>query len=41
MHYVGTPESSKLLGKSGYRWEDNIKMNLEKVGFELHSVSSE
>jgi hypothetical protein len=28
---VGTPEGKRQLGKSGRRWEDNIKMNLQEV----------
>jgi hypothetical protein len=29
---VGTPEGKRLLGKPRPRWEDNIKMDLQKVG---------
>jgi hypothetical protein len=29
----GKPESMKPLGRSRLRWEDNIKMDLQEVGF--------
>jgi hypothetical protein len=29
---VGKPEGKCSLGRSKRRWEDNIKMNLQKVG---------
>ena len=29
---VGKPEGKRPLGRPRRRWEDNIKMNLEKVG---------
>ena len=29
---VGRPEGKRLLGRSRRRWEDNIKMDLRKVG---------
>jgi hypothetical protein len=29
---VGKPEGKKPLGTPRHRWEDNIKMNLRKVG---------
>jgi len=29
---VGKPEGKRPLGRPGHRWEDNIKMNLQKVG---------
>jgi hypothetical protein len=29
---VGKPEGKKPLGRPRCRWEDNIKMNLQKVG---------
>jgi hypothetical protein len=29
---VGKPEGKRPLGKSRRRWEDNIKMDLQKVG---------
>jgi hypothetical protein len=31
---VGRPEGRRQLGRPRHRWEDNIKMNLEKVGWE-------
>jgi len=31
---VGKPEGKRLLEKPRHRWEDNIKMNLQKVGCE-------
>jgi len=30
---VGKPEGKRPLGKPRRRWEDNIKMDLQKVGF--------
>jgi hypothetical protein len=30
---VGKPEGKRPLGKLIHRWEDNIKMDLRKVGF--------
>jgi len=30
---VGKPEGKRLLGRPRYRWEDNIKMGLQEVGF--------
>jgi hypothetical protein len=29
---VGKPEGKRLLGRPRYRWEDNIKMDLQEVG---------
>jgi len=29
---VGKPEGKRQLGRSGRRWEDNIKMDLQEVG---------
>ena len=29
---VGKPEGMRLLGRPRYRWEDNIQMDLQKVG---------
>ena len=29
---VGKPEGKRPLGRLSYRWEDNIKMDLEEVG---------
>jgi hypothetical protein len=30
---VGKPEGRRPLGRPRLRWEDNIKMNLRKVGW--------
>jgi hypothetical protein len=30
---VGKPERKRLLGRSRRRWEDNIKIGLQEVGF--------
>ena len=30
---VGKPEGKRLLGRSRRRWEDNIKMDLQEVGW--------
>jgi hypothetical protein len=30
---VGKPEGNKSLGKPRRRWEDNIKMDLQEVGY--------
>ena len=32
--FVGKPEGKRPLGKPRRRWEDNIKMDLQKVGCE-------
>ena len=29
---VGNPEGNRLLGRPRFRWEDNIKMDLQAVG---------
>jgi hypothetical protein len=29
---LGKPEGNIILGRSRHRWEDNIKMNLAKIG---------
>jgi hypothetical protein len=31
---VGKPEGKKPLVRPRFRWEDNIKMNLQEVGWE-------
>jgi hypothetical protein len=31
--FVGKLEVKRLLGRHRYRWEDNIKMDLQEVGF--------
>jgi hypothetical protein len=30
---VGKPEGKRQLGKPRHRWEDNIKMNLQEIGW--------
>jgi hypothetical protein len=32
MVLVGKPEEKRLLGRPRHRWEDNTKMDLQKVG---------
>jgi hypothetical protein len=32
---VGNPEGMRPLGRSKHRWEDNIKMNLREIGWEV------
>jgi hypothetical protein len=34
MVLVGTPEVKRPFGRPRHRWEDNIKMDLQKVGYE-------
>ena len=29
---TGTPAGKRLLGRSGRRWEDNIRIDLEEIG---------
>jgi hypothetical protein len=31
---VGTPEGKRPLGRPKFRWEDNIKMDFQKMGCE-------
>ena len=31
---MGRPEGMRPLGRAGCRWEDNIKMDLEDVGWD-------
>jgi len=31
---VGKPEGKRPLGRHRHRWEDNIKMDLQEVGWE-------
>jgi hypothetical protein len=31
---VGKPEGKRIRGRSRRRWEDNIKMDLRKIGWE-------
>jgi hypothetical protein len=33
--YVGKPERRRPLGRHRHRWEDNIKMNLREIGWEV------
>jgi hypothetical protein len=37
---VGTPEGKRPLGRSRRRWDDNIKMNLQEVGWRVWTGSS-
>jgi len=37
---VGKPEGKKPLGRPRFRWEDNIKMDLNEVGWEVWTGSS-
>jgi hypothetical protein len=30
---MGKPEGKRPLGRPGHRWEDNIKMDIHKVGW--------
>ena len=32
--FVGKPEGKRTLGRSRCRWEDNIKMDLQEMGWE-------
>jgi hypothetical protein len=38
--FVGKPDGRRPLGRARYRWEENIKMDLQKVGVELWIGSS-
>jgi hypothetical protein len=35
---VGKPEGNKPLGRPRRRWEDNIRMDLQKVGFVAYGL---
>jgi len=35
---VGKREGMRPLGRPRYRWEDNIKMDFQKVGWEGHEL---
>ena len=35
---VGQPEGKRPLGRSRLRWEDNIKMGLQEVGWGSHGL---
>ena len=37
---VGKPEGRRPPGRTRRRWEDNIKMDLQKVGYGVWTVSS-
>jgi hypothetical protein len=37
---AGKPEGKRPLGKPRHRWEDNIKVDLKKVGCRAWTVSS-
>jgi hypothetical protein len=32
-YFVGTPDGKRALGRHRQRWEDNINMDLQEVGF--------
>jgi len=38
--WVGKPEGKKPLGRTRHRWEDNMKMDLQKIGWENGLVGS-
>jgi hypothetical protein len=35
---VDEPEGKRLIGRPRFRWEDNIKMDLQEVGCEGHGL---
>jgi hypothetical protein len=35
---VGKPKGKRLLGRTRYRWEDNIKVDLQEVGCEYNGL---
>ena len=35
---VGKPEGMRPFGRTGDRWTDNIKMDLQEVGWEGHGL---
>ena len=37
---MGKPEEKRPLGRPRHRWEDNIKMDLQKMGREVWTGSS-
>jgi len=37
---VGKPEGKRPLGRPRPRWEDNIKMDIQKVGWRIWTGSS-
>jgi hypothetical protein len=32
---IGIPEGKGLLGRTVHRWEDNIRMDISKIGWEV------
>jgi hypothetical protein len=38
---VGKPEGKRPLGRPRHRWQDNIKMDLQEVGYGLDQAGSE
>jgi hypothetical protein len=36
--FVGRPEGRRPLGRTRRRWEDNIKMDLQGVGWSMDSI---
>ena len=38
MVLVGKPEGKRKLGRSRHRWEDNIKMDLQKLGWGMDGL---
>jgi hypothetical protein len=36
--FVGRPEGRRPLGRPRYRWEDNIKMHLQEVGWGMNWI---
>ena len=35
---IGKPEGKRLLGRLRHRWDNGIKINLKKVGWEVHGL---
>jgi hypothetical protein len=35
---VGRPERRRPLGRPRHRWEDNIRMDLQEVGYDLNWI---
>jgi hypothetical protein len=35
---VGRPEGRRLLGRPRHRWEDNIKMDIQEVGWGIDRI---
>jgi ribosome biogenesis protein Nip4 len=33
--FIGKPEKKRLLGRPRRRWEDNIRMDLREIGWEV------